>query len=449
MSHLFVLSILLFVLFVPARIQALEVTEIAYDRPGSDDKREWIELHNETDQTASLIDMLFFDGSYHGLATPPEKGSRGMMSLAPGEYLILADDAIQFLTDYPDYNGTVIDTSMNLPNYKAGQSPINLRITTKDKQDILIIDYLPTEGGKEGRSLELHHDGSWRDSIVNGTPGQPPSSRVENYSASVRFSEVVANPEGADANREWIELYNSSDQMVDITDWYIIDKSTASGKTNKYTFATGTIIQPGSYYLVMLKGSMLNNTDEQVSLLWPNDQLADSVAVSGSADEGTSYAYFSIGWQVTTELTPGEINRQSVSMAGSGLRSPLAEKQQATVGGMVKPSSSGSQRTANPIVSSVAIPHPSARFQQAIGQTDEIESSPTVAGSATSSNLLSGSPALHLLPNLPVTTLTMTRLWPWLLVVLLVGGGMGYWYRQKIMLFVKRIKERWWPTLIV
>ncbi|MDP3645709.1 MAG: lamin tail domain-containing protein, partial [bacterium] len=43
--------------------------------------------------------------------------------------------------------------------------------------------------------------------------------------ASVSISEVMYDAEGTDTDREWVELYNSGSESMDITGWKINDGS--------------------------------------------------------------------------------------------------------------------------------------------------------------------------------------------------------------------------------
>jgi hypothetical protein len=58
---------------------------------------------------------------------------------------------------------------------------------------------------------------------------------------------------------DWVELYNASEEAVDISGWYISDKSS---KPTKYEFPEGTIIQGNGYKIVVCSGRDLSDTGE-------------------------------------------------------------------------------------------------------------------------------------------------------------------------------------------
>lgn len=58
---------------------------------------------------------------------------------------------------------------------------------------------------------------------------------------------------------DWVELYNESNMPVDISGWYISDKS---DKPTKYQFPAGTIVPANGYKMVVCSGRDLQNTSE-------------------------------------------------------------------------------------------------------------------------------------------------------------------------------------------
>ena len=55
------------------------INEIMYDIEGSDDKKEWVEIYNDSASEVSLKDWRFNDGSNHVLNEPPANGGRGSL----------------------------------------------------------------------------------------------------------------------------------------------------------------------------------------------------------------------------------------------------------------------------------------------------------------------------------------------------------------------------------
>jgi len=79
----------------------------------------------------------------------------------------------------------------------------------------------------------------------------------------VVINEVEQNPAGTDYGYEWVELYNPTDQPVDIGGWTL---STTHGVTVTLVIPEGTIIYPGEYLVYSYAGQWLDNEDESVIL---------------------------------------------------------------------------------------------------------------------------------------------------------------------------------------
>ncbi|MFH0912160.1 MAG: lamin tail domain-containing protein [Patescibacteria group bacterium] len=138
------------------------------------------------------------------------------------------------------------------------------------------------------------------------------------------ISEILPNPNAGD--NEFIELYNPSEQAIDITGWKLRD---ASGKTFVITAMDFTemliaatdeedeeenaaLLKPYQYLLLEypITHIRLNNSGgEAVQLLDPNDNLIDEVSYAGSAKQGEAYVLApNDHWFWSNETTPGEAN---------------------------------------------------------------------------------------------------------------------------------------------
>src|SRR3990167_8117808 len=103
----------LFFTFIPQAAYAADsdivISEIAaYEN--SD--HEWIEIYNKCVETVDLTGWKFFeDGTNHGLSS-----FRGGFVIQPGSYAVIADTASNTATDYPQYQGILIDSSWTTLN---------------------------------------------------------------------------------------------------------------------------------------------------------------------------------------------------------------------------------------------------------------------------------------------------------------------------------------------
>ncbi len=73
-------------------------------------------------------------------------------------------------------------------------------------------------------------------------------SQTESLADHVVINEVEINPPGLDTASpiEWVELYNPTDEIVDISGWKI-SSSPSADKT--YSIPHGTMILPGEFLL--------------------------------------------------------------------------------------------------------------------------------------------------------------------------------------------------------
>ena len=150
---------------------AVEINEIMYDlpSPGSDDKREWIEVQNTGSVNVDITNWKFDDSatSKHGLNIPPANGSQGSMILPPNSFAILADNATTFLSEHPSFSGTLIDTTMDLGQQK--DKTYDLQLIDAEGNGVGSVSYTITIGANgDGNSLQKI-SGQWK--VGTPTPG--------------------------------------------------------------------------------------------------------------------------------------------------------------------------------------------------------------------------------------------------------------------------------------
>ncbi len=124
--------------------------------------------------------------------------------------------------------------------------------------------------------------------------------------SGLRINEILPNPEGPDAEEEWIELYNNSQQDLNL-DGFVLDDG--EGGSDPFTFFGYTI--QAQEHLIILRvesGLTLNNTADSVRLFDPEGKLVDEVSYSG-ANQGFAYARVDDSeWQWLPYISPGEDN---------------------------------------------------------------------------------------------------------------------------------------------
>lgn len=119
---------------------ALQITEIMYDLPGSDASREWFEVYNESNKEEDLSKYKFY---YEGECKLKNiNKDSGNNILKQGDYgvVVIGNDATLFKTDNPDFSGNLFFTG-----YSAGSSGIlrnstSTSLSVKDERNVGLCD---------------------------------------------------------------------------------------------------------------------------------------------------------------------------------------------------------------------------------------------------------------------------------------------------------------------
>jgi len=156
--------------------------------------------------------------------------------------------------------GSGSSAGMTGVNYNAyiGCEPVSLLYYTGLIDDVRIYNRAVSESEFQDIADPLtrwSQKDSWRASVYrNGTPGWDDSGILPNPGAIV-INEVMSHSnEGPD----WIELYNTTDDPINIGGWFLSDNNRDEPNLMKYRIANGTIID-GNDYLVFYQDSDFNN----------------------------------------------------------------------------------------------------------------------------------------------------------------------------------------------
>jgi hypothetical protein len=105
----------------------------------------------------------------------------------------------------------------------------------------------------------------------------------------LKVNEIEFNPGGPVRNNQWIELINTSQDLVNIGGWFI--KSTNLQKTFK--IPDGFVILPNDYLVVPFNDVMFNTESESVVLLTPDSVEVDRTQLfSDTADDDRTWQRF-------------------------------------------------------------------------------------------------------------------------------------------------------------
>ncbi|MEK9185980.1 MAG: lamin tail domain-containing protein, partial [Patescibacteria group bacterium] len=125
-------------------------------------------------------------------------------------------------------------------------------------------------------------------------PPQPSSSGIAGH---LLISEVLFDAEGSDGGKEFIELFNPTDQVLDISGWSIQHVS-SSGSTSKKNFESTDGVAPHGFFLVWLG----------------NDPRADMVWASGSLNNTSATIYLVNGTVAVSGQNPVSVDAFSYNI---------------------------------------------------------------------------------------------------------------------------------------
>lgn len=132
------------------------------------------------------------------------------------------------------------------------------------------------------------------------------------FADGLTINEILPDPAGRDnrdGNSEWVEIYNENRRGVNLKGWCLDDILDKGSKP--FCVAEDRIIAAGGYLIFRSDETKItfNNTEDEVSLLWPDKRVVDSVAYAKTR-EGYSYGLLGGKWIWTAVPTPGKANIQ-------------------------------------------------------------------------------------------------------------------------------------------
>jgi hypothetical protein len=320
---LFFIGIFIFffvILFIPHPTKAIsdtiQINEVYYNvapEMGDDPDAEWVELYNQSANPINLKNWTLTDNSSKDKILAADD-----MFIPSHTFVLISRDNTIWLKWGIDINNSpnisfIELTGTNIYNLAKGGD----RLVLKNDLSKVIDEaswgsdktYFNISAVDIGHSLERKDLGLDTDTAADFTDRISPTPGREyikqTYSNDLKISELVPQPADGTEN-EFIELYNSGDQKLDISNWKLVDKI---GSTKTYAFPIGTFIEARSY-LVLPRGSTgitLNDDGDGIILFDPDGEIKDERSYDKSI-RGQSYALFPNGWSWTETLTPNAQN---------------------------------------------------------------------------------------------------------------------------------------------
>jgi hypothetical protein len=304
--------------------QSLRISEIHY-HPADDPNAEFIELTNVGSQSLNLNLVRFAKGITFTFPS---------FELAPGGYCLLVRDLAAFEAFYGDKLPVVGQYAGSLDN--AGEK---IELLDAVGQVIQSFEYEDnwfdlTDGMgfsltmRDPRTGDPGSKNAWRPgTLAGGSPGTDDNGLLPEP-GSVVINEILSNPSGGS---DWIELYNTTDQAIDLSGWFLSDDG---NDLTKYRMAEGTSLPAGGYLVFSQDEHFGNVVDPGCSAPFGLSKDGETLYLhSGSAGVVTGYSEkqkfdasepgVSLGrWQESagtysfvalTEPTPGRVNAAPVA----------------------------------------------------------------------------------------------------------------------------------------
>jgi hypothetical protein len=137
------------------------------------------------------------------------------------------------------------------------------------------------------------------------------------------ITEIMPNPKGADKGQEWVEIYNTTQQRISLSNWKL-----NNGKV--FTIPEGLSILPNGYFVLQNSNLKitLKNSNAFLTLTDPSGKIVQEIFYNTSKEE-QSYSLITIRsasrtktvWEWTSP-TKGEQNQTLYLIIGEILTSP-------------------------------------------------------------------------------------------------------------------------------
>jgi DNA/RNA endonuclease YhcR with UshA esterase domain len=253
----------------------------AYEASG----HEWVEIWNKGSEQVNLTGWKFWENSTnHGLSI-----STTDAIMAPGEYAVITQDDKQFILDYPSFSGSIFDSSwssLNESGEEIGLKDASGNFVEKftyvsapsfslQRRDVNFNDYTGANWAEHasGNTIGAANVFASQTQIQTITQQTDQSAQQTRNSVSspqiivesppqnlipIKLNEFMAYPV---SGNEWVELYNTSDSLLDMTGAMICDSRNTTSTCKKIVGA----IRPKSWFVFDLNTrSFLNNGGDSV-----------------------------------------------------------------------------------------------------------------------------------------------------------------------------------------
>ncbi len=241
------------------------------EESSADETFEWVELFNNSDQSIDLSgwSIQWGTSSYANSYTLPV-GS----SIWPNSYFLVGGEGVD--NPYPDAvvsgegfsfgSGSsnadairllhcgpgVADTVVYGPTLEDGSADNEDGWVGDDGLVVTSLAPKPSEGASLSRRMDgVDSDNSGIDFYLSAfiSPGSSnPVVICAEGAGAIKINEALPNPDGSDGGQEWVEFFNAGETAIELDGWRV--ETFGSSWSEKYAFPTGTILEPGEFFLL-------------------------------------------------------------------------------------------------------------------------------------------------------------------------------------------------------
>ncbi len=293
-------------------VGSLRISELMY-HPTADPNSEFIELVNIGSESVNLNLVEFANGI--DFVFPD-------IDLASNERVVVVRNLDAFNTAYPQFTGTISG------QYTGSLDNDGERIVLTDAMGQTIHDYKYEDNWYEltdgmGFSLTMVDPTStdpnlwdtksgWRSSLyTGGTPGAAAETVLA--ADSIVINELLAHSHAA--SPDWLELYNTTGQDINIGGWFLSDNDSDDPNIMKYRIPDGTVIEAGDYYVFVEDQTFGNPVAPGCSIPFGLSEAGETVYLySGQNDQVTGYYQAQQKFDASeTGVTFGRYEKQELS----------------------------------------------------------------------------------------------------------------------------------------
>lgn len=276
-----------------------------YPRPNTTSNDEYVELYNSGDKAVNLLGWIVDDTPSGGSAPFTFESrnipARGFVTIyKPESHLTLNDSGDMVRLIQP--NGFQLDST----NYSDASSG-----STWARFD---------DGFKWTISPTPAKSNIFSELTMVDPPAphyeeaEDPVATPKSYEVgTVIINEVYPNPKIGD---EFIELRNTGNVPLDLTDWKLQDEAGRSYVIKSEAIQVQSLLTPNSYVVINsnLSHIPLNNTGgEKLKLFDPSGKLISQMEYPDKAPVDAAYAWDGTNWWWTPTVTPGKENQLEVA----------------------------------------------------------------------------------------------------------------------------------------